>query len=425
MRVIEKYIKSRARNLIESLKNKKLKNTLLQTIPFWLASMITGVLAVIYAKLFALSEGFTFYMLHTLGAWMFLISPLTFVLAWWLVQKFAPYSRGSGIPQVMAAVELVNPRNASTINKLLSVRVIFIKVASSILMVLGGGAIGREGPTIQIAGSIFRKVNELLPSWWPKISRQNIIMTGSAAGLAAAFNTPLGGVVFAIEELTKLHFNNFKTAIFAAVIIAGLIAETLTGPYLYLGYPEVGQPGIKILAAVILVAAIAGMLGSALTKFILMLFNWKTTFKAQYQHILYLIACSLIIVSIAYFFSDKIMGSGKETMTSLLFAKEKIISPELVFYRVLGPILSFSTGAAGGIFAPALSAGCTVGAFISGIFHFSAGSSNLLMLAGMVALLTGITRTPFTAAILVLEMSNRHNLILHFMLAGLVSSFFP
>ena len=106
-------------------------------------------------------------------------------------------------------------------------------------MALGGGVIGREGPTIQVAGSIFRKVNEWLPSWWPKVSKRNMIMTGAAAGLAAAFNTPLGGIVFAVEELTRTHISYFKTALFTAVIIAGLTAQALLGPYLYLGYPDV------------------------------------------------------------------------------------------------------------------------------------------------------------------------------------------
>ena len=85
-------------------------------------------------------------------------------------------------------------------------------------MVFGGGVVGREGPTIQIAGSVFRAVNQCLPAWWPKISKRNMIMAG-AAGLAAAFNTPLGGVVFAMEEVTRTHISYFKTALFTAVII--------------------------------------------------------------------------------------------------------------------------------------------------------------------------------------------------------------
>ena len=133
----------------------------------------------------------------------FIITPFAFVLSWWLVDRFAPYAKGSGIPQVMASVDLANPRDRYMIKYLLSFKIIIIKIISSFILIAGGGIIGREGPTIQIAGSVFRKVNELLPKWWPKISQKNMILTGAAAGLSAAFNTPLGGVVFAIEELAK------------------------------------------------------------------------------------------------------------------------------------------------------------------------------------------------------------------------------
>ena len=107
--------------------------------------------------------------------------------------RFAKFAGGSGIQQVMASIELANPRDHEKIKRLLSVRVIAIKIVSSYFMILGGGVVGREGPTIQIAGSVFRKVNQMLPAWWPKVSKRNMIMTGAAAGLAAAFNTPLGG----------------------------------------------------------------------------------------------------------------------------------------------------------------------------------------------------------------------------------------
>src|ERR1700759_2030133 len=138
-------------------------------------------------------------------------------------------------------------------------------------MIFGGGVIGREGPTIQIAGSIFSKVNAWLPQWWPKISKKNMIMTGAAAGLAAAFNTPLGGIVFAVEELTKTHINYFKTAIFTAVIIAGLTAQGFLGPYLYLGYPQIGALSWWIFLAVILVGLLAGFFGAYMSHIILIL----------------------------------------------------------------------------------------------------------------------------------------------------------
>ncbi|HQS06831.1 MAG TPA: chloride channel protein, partial [Daejeonella sp.] len=149
------------------------------------------------------------------------------LFSWWLVRHFSPYAKGSGIPQVMASIDLSSPKTSSIIDKLLGFRILIVKIASSLVMAAGGAAIGREGPTIQIAASVFRVVNERLPLWIPKIAKKNVIITGAAAGLAAAFNTPLGGIVFAIEELTKTHFSFYKTAIFSSVIIAGLTAQGL------------------------------------------------------------------------------------------------------------------------------------------------------------------------------------------------------
>lgn len=207
------YIRTRLKQAFDNITNERLKDNLLQAIPFWIASIITGLIAVLYAKIFGWGELLLFKIIHWKSWLIFIITPFAFVLSWWLVDRFAPYAKGSGIPQVMASVDLANPRDRYMIKYLLSFKIIIIKIISSFILIAGGGIIGREGPTIQIAGSVFRKVNELLPKWWPKISQKNMILTGAAAGLSAAFNTPLGGVVFAIEELAKTHISYFKTAL--------------------------------------------------------------------------------------------------------------------------------------------------------------------------------------------------------------------
>jgi H+/Cl- antiporter ClcA len=249
-----------------------------------------------------------------------------------------------------------------------------------------------------------------------------MIMTGAAAGLAAAFNTPLGGIVFAVEELTKTHINYFKTALFTAVIIAGLTAQGLLGPYLYLGYPNVLHFSSYIIFAVVLVAIITGLAGSTMAKIIWSLLRWKRNFKSWHQHVLYIIGCAVIIVFIAFFLDQTILGSGKTLMTRTLFTDEKYTSLYSAGFRTLGPILCFTTGASGGVFAPSLSAGAGIGSMLSGWLHLSAANTNVVILAGMAGFLTGVTRSPFTSAILVLEMTDRHNLIFHLMLASMVAS---
>ncbi|MEO7263463.1 MAG: chloride channel protein [Ferruginibacter sp.] len=394
---------------------------ILLPLPYWIASLLTGLVAVAYTKLFGMGERLSFYLFH-LHEWLiFIVTPVCFLLARWVVKRFAVYAKGSGIPQVMAAVELANPKQDRQVDKLLSIKVMIVKIISSLLMIIGGGAIGREGPTIHIAGCIFRKVNQLMPKSFPKISKRNMIMTGAAAGLAAAFNTPLGGIVFAVEELTKTHLSYFKIAILSAVIIAGLTAQGILGPYLYLGFPDVKNLSPYIFLGVILVAAIAGLMGAFLSKLILAVLKWKEAFKNNASEIIYVLTCALVVASIAYFISNDILGSGKEQMSSLLFSPDKNAGWVTPGLRTIGPLLSFTTGASGGIFAPSLSAGATLGSLVASWFDLTATNTNIIILAGMVAFLTGITRSPFTSAILVLEMTDRHTVIFHLMIAGIIA----
>jgi H+/Cl- antiporter ClcA len=408
---------------LNKLKNAPLKKVLLKAVPFWIASIITGLVAVLYGKFFQIAENFTSFIFVQHSWVLFILSPFCFMVAWWLVHRFAPYSRGGGDAQVMAAIQLSHTRkNNLLINKLLSLRVVLVKIVSSLLMTLGGGAIGREGPTIQIAASIFKVIYQVLPNWWPKITKQSMLITGAAAGVAATFNTPLGGIVFAMESLTKTRFSYNKTAIFSSVIIAGLTAQAMLGPHLYLGYPELDGLSPYIFYGVAVVALISGLLGSCLSKLILLIFSWKAKFKFSRQHMLYAVACSLILISLAYFVNREILGSGKEIMQNTLLTSAKYVHWYTPALRIVGPILSFTTGAAGGIFTPALSAGASVGSLVAGWFHFLAADTNLLILSGMVGFLTGVTRSPFTSIIIVLEMTDRHNIIFHLLLTGMISS---
>lgn len=421
MRLIKKF-RHQLKKIFDRINNEQVKRNLLQALPFWVASVVTGLVAVFYAKLFEWAHKANG-LIYEWNYWfLFLIAPISFLFAWGIVKYYAPFARGSGIPQVMASIELASTEKEKKIDRLLNLKNIVVKILSSLVMVFGGGAIGREGPTIQIAGSIFRQINQWLPSWWPKISKRNMIMTGAAGGLAAAFNTPLGGIVFAVEELTRTHINYFKTAIFSAVIIAGLTAQALLGPYLYLGYPNVSNLSGYIFFFVAIVAIISGVLGSLMSKAMLYIFKWKSKFRFTYQHLLYISGCAVVIVALSIFADRHVLGSGKDLMEEVLFTQNNHVGWELPLLRIFGPILSFTTGVAGGVFAPALSAGASVGSLLAGWMEMTVPDTNILVLAGMVGFLTGVTRTPFTSAILVLEMTDRHNVIFHLMLAGMLAS---
>lgn len=393
----------------------------LRSFPFWIASLLTGLLAVGYALLFSLAEKGTRYVFHSYPTALFLLTPFCFLLAWWIVRQWAPGARGSGIPQVMAAIELATPAHSQKISKLLSLRIIVVKVISSLTMVLGGAAVGREGPTIQIAGSVFYVVNRWLPARWPKLSDQSYILTGAAAGLAAAFNTPLGGVVFAMEELARIHIRFFRTALFSAVIIAGLTAQGILGPYLYIGYPKVSGAPFALFFMVALTALLAGTSGAVMSRMILALLRWRNALGSGWKNVLFLLTSGLIVAAVAFFFNPEILGSGKELMTRVLFTPQKQEEWHGVVLRVFGPVLAFGSGAAGGVFAPSLAAGASLGAYAASLLEVGGANANILILAGMVGFLTGVTRTPFTSAILVLEMTDRHSIIFHLLLAALVA----
>lgn len=394
---------------------------MLEAVPFWVASLLTGLFAVAYSKIFSYSETLLQHALDWHRWLIFILAPVNFVIAWYIVSRFAPNAKGSGIPQVMAAIDLSSPRHEKIVSKLLSFRIIVTKIVSSVFMVLGGGAIGREGPTIQIAGSVFRMVSKWTPKSWPRLSQKSFILTGAAAGLAAAFNTPLGGIVFAIEELAQIHLSFFRTALFTAVIIAGLVAQGFLGPYLYLGYPDVQGLKPVMFAGVIFAAVITGILGSLMCKLILAGVKWKQSF-GKIKSVIYAVCAGLAVAFIAYYINDSILGSGKIIMNETLFSQQKNVPWQAVVARIIGPVLSYNTGGAGGVFAPALSAGASIGAFLSEAFGVIGANANILILSGMVGFLTGVTRTPFTSAILVLEMTDRHSVIFHLMLAAMVAN---
>jgi H+/Cl- antiporter ClcA len=422
MSIEKNKVRTFLKSKFDSIPSQKVKTDLLNALPYWSGAIVSGIVAVIYAKLFSWAEEGT-HLLYEHAKWMFLlVTPVGFVLATWLVLKYAPFARGSGIPQVSAAIELSNPRHNYKVNSLLSIKVAIVKIVSSIIMVFSGGIVGREGPTIQISAAIFKKINDSLPSWYPKISKRNMVVTGAAAGLAAAFNTPLGGIVFAIEELTKTHFSFFKSALLTGVIIAGLTALNFLGPYLYLGYPKLGTIEISIVLIIIPVALFTSIIGTWMCNTILYIFKLKKAFPKKYHKYVYVVICGLLIATSAIFIDVRTFGSGKEIMVATLFSDNKQVEWYIPIIKILGSILSFTTGGAGGVFAPALTAGASIGAMIAGWLNMSATSTNLLILCGMTGFLTAVTRSPFTSSILVLEMTNTHDVIFYIMLSGLFAN---
>ena len=402
--------------------NSQLKHQALQFLPFLLASVLTGFVAFLYSRLFSLSEHLSFKIFQKNPLFIFGITPLTFLISWWLVKRFAPYSRGSGIPQVMASIELSKPQNYRLVSHFLSLKIIVVKIISSAVKVVGGGILGREGPTIQVAASIFNQVHKWLPKWWQPVSQKNVLIAGAASGLAAAFNTPLGGIIFAIEELSKFHIKYYKSPLFVAVVIAGLTAQTFGGSYLYLGYPKTVYSGWTVVFGLLMVAVVAGYFGSKMCKWLLYFMKFLGSIKVGWKQAGMVALCGLFVATFIYFIGTDAMGSGKEIMERTLFEDDKTVAWYLPFVRMNGLIASFGFGGAGGVFAPSLSAGASFGAVVAEALSLTGSNANLIILVGMTAFLTGVTRAPFTSAIIILEMTDRHSIIFFLLLGAVLAN---
>lgn len=395
--------------------------TVQRSVPPVMASMIIGVVSVLYAKVFLMSEHFGRQVFDAHPLLFVFLSPLLFLLSWSIVRFTAPFARGSGIPQVLGALEVSGAGSDERLDRLLGFRVAVAKVASSLTLALGGGAIGREGPTIQIAASIARGFRSLLPDSWPKASERTMIITGSAAGLAAAFNTPLGGIVFAIEELSRSHFTAVRTTLLTSVIVAGLVAQMLMGPYLYLGYPWVPSLTLPLFTTSVITAIAAGVLGTLFSVAARKLLNIRNRRNDWWSQALFTAACAVVMAGFAWWFTPVVLGSGKDMMVGMLFGQSSGTPAVDVAGRFIGPLASFTSGGAGGIFAPSFSIGAALGKWASVIAGFTPDQGNMVILAGMAAFLTAVTRSPFTSSILVLEMTDRHAMVFVLMVAALIS----
>ena len=420
---LQQFIWSRLERVRRWAWNSQAKNFVLLALPYQISAILTALIAVGYTKLFQKAHRWNHELLMNEPYMIFVSAPLAFVASWWLVRYFSPMAGGSGIPQLMAAVEVARDEERNDGSwRFLNVRIILVKIVSSIAMVLGGGAIGREGPTLQLAGSVYRTVHKLLPPFWPKVSRKVMMITGGAAGLSAAFNTPLGGIVFAIEELTRTHIAKFRTAVLSSVILSGMTAQWILGPYLLYGYPKVAAVGPSFMYKLLAISAVCGVLGALSCRGLLVLDKLRRAIKGWLPQLFFVLVMAFLFAGLVVCFGHNTTGSGDHLLEHYLFAADPAPHWKDAVGRVFGSVITMGAGGAGGVFAPALSSGAAIGGLFGTWFGEDRGELNMMILGGMCAFLTGVTRSPFTSAILVLEMTDRHSVIFQLMYASMIAS---
>lgn len=400
-----------------------IKDLWMLALPYQVAAVTTALVAVGFTKLFVWLGDRNRELITAHPSLIFITAPVAFLAGWWLVRRYSPMAGGSGVPQLIAASEVADDHEKHDGSwRFLNVRIIFVRIGATMAMAAGGAAIGREGPILQIAGSVYRVVHKLLPPFWPKVSRRIMLVTGGAAGLSAAFNTPLGGIVFAMEELTRSHIGKFRTAVLSSVIICGMTAQWLLGPYLLLGYPKLEHVGPSFMYTLLAISAVAGAAGVLSGKAVLLLDKVRRALRSTLFQGAFVLLCALIFAWAVHNFGLMALGSGEALMDHYLFGKAPEPSLRDVAGRLIGSIVSAGSGAGGILFGPALSSGAAIGGLFGHWFGVDRGQLNILVLGGMCAFLTGITRSPFTSAIIILEMTDRHSAILQLMYAAMIAS---
>ncbi|WP_395946663.1 chloride channel protein [Caedibacter taeniospiralis] len=385
---------------------------------FWGGAILVGLICVLFAYLCDnLNDSFN-ELSQKHPYWPLFIMPIGFMVIIYLLKTYFDGAEGSGIPQVMAALKVKNMHRRS---KLVSMRIALGKFMLTALGFLSGASIGREGPTIQLSASVMHFLGRM-----EKFNREDtekgLLLAGGAAGIAAAFNAPLAGVVFAIEELAGSFDKGITGTMITTVVLCGFVSLEIMGNYAYFGASSatldiLGWGGVVL----IVVAIVCGFLGGVFSRLLLVISAAVARIIGKHP-VLFAGGIGFVIAVIGVLTSGIIYGSGKETAVALLNRHEVQVSIFFGLWKMIATLLSFISGIPGGIFAPSLSAGAGFGHMMS--FFFEDKYASAVVLVGTVAYFSGVVQSPITCFIIVSEMTRNVStgMLLPIMLAALLGT---
>jgi len=386
-------------------------------ITLWAAATLAGLLVVMFARLadMALAQ---FATQTAQRPWLpFIYTPLAGMLVVWLTTRFFAGSQGSGIPQVIAATRLV--AMGKPVGRLVSLRIAFGKIGLGTLALTGGFSAGREGPSVQVAASIMHFFHRFLPN--ARVIRpQDLILAGGAAGIAAAFNTPLAGIAFAVEELGRKLETRTSGVLLSTIILSGMIAIALQGNYNYFGHFSVQGITWDILVPVLAAGIGCGVLGGLFSRMLLWpqrhaqfsLWQWRREHPVLFAGI-----CGLLVAILGWVSGGMSYGSGY-VVTTQLITHGTAIPWHAPITRFLATVVTYYSGIPGGIFAPSLAVGAALGANAAPLFHMAPQAMIALCMVGFLA---AVTQSPITSAIIVMEMIDSHELVISLMAVALIA----
>lgn len=375
-----------------------------------------GLIAILFAVICEWANT-TFHKLLSISPLLpLLVTPLGFALIVYLTRKYFTGSQGSGIPQVIASLD----EHSSVRDKLLSLRVTLGKIALTVMGFLFGASVGREGPTVQIGASIMHSMGKLarFPSY---DMDKGLILAGAAAGVAAAFNTPLAGIVFAIEEMSRSFEEHNSSTILMTVIIAGVTSLALLGNYAYFGRTSETLAFGSDWNVVILCGVAGGVMGGAFSRVLIEVNNGLSGRVGAWMRahpIRFAAACGLLLALIGLASQGNTYGSGYNEAKSMIDG-DSTLPEHFGLLKVAATLISYVSGIPGGIMAPTLSAGAGLGYNIAHVF--SSVPMGAAIILGMVSYFAGVTQAPITAFVIVMEMTANHEMILPLMAAAFIA----
>jgi CIC family chloride channel protein len=360
------------------------------------------------------SLGETSPILHSLGPLVFLVPAIGGLLVGLLTCYLAFEAKGHGVPEVMEAVAF----KGGVIRK----RVVAVKSLASAVCIGSGGSVGREGPIVQIASATGSSLAQALhlPAAWRKI----LVGCGGASGIAATFNTPVAGVVFALEIL----LTEFKVRSFVPLVVSVVFATVVSRAFLG-SQPAFLVPAYSFVSPweLILYMALGTLTGVAALLTIFLLYRTEDFFDGLKLPSYLKPASGGFLIGLIGLLYPQIFGIGYETVGMALVGNLPFtLLMVLALAKVLAFSLTLGSGGSGGIFSPSLFIGAMMGGafgtWAHGAFPGVTATHGAYALVGMAALFSGTSGAPLTAILILFEMTRDYNIILPLMFACVISA---
>ncbi|HET6306554.1 MAG TPA: chloride channel protein [Rhodopila sp.] len=384
---------------------------------FWGGAVLVATIAILFAKA---ADMASLLFLHMAAgrAWVpFVVAPAGLAVSFLLTRHVFPGAQGSGIPQTIASLHM---HDQAVVDRVLSLRIAVGKVLLTLLGLASGASIGREGPTVQVGASIMHALGKLLRLPRVELNRA-LVLAGGAAGVAAAFNTPLAGVVFAIEELSHSFEARTSGTVFTAVVVAGATSLGLVGNYTYFGQTSAVLSNHVAWLAVILCSVVGGLAGGVFSQALITaakgLPGWAGRMIMRHP-VWFAALCGLLLAVIGFLSGGQTYGTGYAQAKAMVEG-HSTLSPLYGVLKLAATVVSYVSGIPGGIFAPSLSIGAALGSVLAPLVPGAPVGAMILL--GMTGYFCGVVQAPITSAVIVMEMTDNQSLMIPLMATAFLS----